>query len=141
MPGFDTRKMAEKENARLLCRQWLEVAMAQQETALKFSRQVAQLFPEAETDGYQQLVQRMEAAAGYFTRLLESDLLIPMQAHIGELRAKQKTKKYLQEVQALRGNCVRKKQQVEDALRLVRGLQKGVAAATLLSGLQEERKK
>jgi hypothetical protein len=63
-----------------------------------------------------------------------------MRTHISELRVKQKAKKYLQEMQALTILCVRKKQQVEDALKLVQGLQKGVAAGELLSGWQEERK-
>ncbi len=138
--AYPTRKMADKEKAMTLCKQWLDCAAAQQETAQKFSRQLEQLLTGAETDGYKQLMQRTEAAAAWFAKLLESDLLIPMQQYIGELRAKQKTKKYLHEIQLLRGHCVRKKQQMEEALKLVGGLQKGLDTGSVLSGLQQERK-
>ena len=138
--AYPTRKMADKEKAMTLCKQWLDCAAAQQETALKFSRQLEQLLTGAEIDGYKQLMQRTEAAAGYFANLLETDLLIPMQQYIGELRAKQKTKKYLHEIQLLRGHCIRKKLQVDEAVKLVGGLQKGLDANSLLSGLQQDRK-
>lgn len=138
--GYAHRKIPEKEKAVLLGRQWLDKAAGQQEVAQKFSKQLEQLLPAAEVDGYRQLLQRTEAAVGYFMRLLDEDLIAPMRTHISELRVKQKAKKYLQEMQALTILCVRKKQQVEDALKLVQGLQRGVAAGELLSGWQEERK-
>ena len=138
--GYAHRKIPEKEKAVSLGRQWLDKATGQQEVAQKFSKQLEQLLPGAEEDGYRQLLQRTEAAVGYFIRLLDEELIAPMRTHISELRVKQKAKKYLQEMQALTVLCVRKKQQVEDALKLVQGLQKGVAAGELLSGWQEERK-
>jgi hypothetical protein len=138
--GYAHRKIPEKEKAVSLGRQWLDKATGQQDVAQRFSKQLEQLLPGAERDRYQQLLQRTEAAVGYFTRMLDEDLIAPMRAHISELRVKQKAKKYLQEMQALTILCVRKKQQVEDALKLVQGLQKGVGAGELLSGWQEERK-
>jgi len=138
--AYTHRKIPEKEKAVLSGRRWLDNAAAQQEVAQKFSRQLEQLLPGAEEDGYRQLLQRTEAAAGYFVKGLEAELIEPMQMHIGELRVKQKAKKYLQEMRALRGLCVRKKQQIEDALKLVRGLHKGVGAGELLSDWQEGRK-
>jgi hypothetical protein len=144
--GYAHRKIPEKEKAVSLGRQWLDKATAQQEVAQKFCRQLEQLLPGGEQDGYGQLSQRMEAAAGYFARMLDEDLIAPMRTHINEisgrseLRVKQKAKKYLQEMRVLTSLCVRKKQQVEDALKLVQGLRKGVGAGELLSGWQEERK-
>ncbi len=138
--GYATRKIADKGKAMELCQQWIDCALAQQETAQKFARQLEQLLPKAEADGYKQLVQRTEAAAGYFIKILEEELIVPLQERISELRAKQKTKKYLQEMQLLRGFCVRKKLQVEEALKLVNGLQKGKDTGALLTDLQEERK-
>jgi PIF1-like helicase/Helix-turn-helix domain/Helicase len=139
--GYAHRKIPEKEKAVLFGRLWLDKVTAQQEVAQKFCKQLEQLLPGAQADGYSQLLQRTTAAAGYFAGELENALIAPMRAHIGELRAKQKAKKYLQEMQALTTLVVRKKQQVEDALRLVQGLQKGVGATELLTGWQEERKK
>ena len=138
--GYASRKIPEKEKAVALGRQWLDQVMGQQEIAQKFSKQLEQLLPGAEADGYLQLSQRMEAAVAYFTRMLDEELIAPMRAHINELRAKQKAKKYLQEMQALTVLCVRKKTQVEDALKLVRGLQQGVRASEVLSEWQEGRK-
>jgi hypothetical protein len=55
------------------------------------------------------------------------------------MRASKKAKKYLQDLQTLKGVGARKKQQVEDALKLVTGLQKGIDTTRLLSGIQEDR--
>ena len=138
--GYAHRKIPEKEKAVLLGRQWVDKVTAQQEVAQKFCRQLEQLLPGAEEDGYGQLSQRMEAAVGYFSRMLDEELIAPMRTHISELRVKQKAKKYLQEMRVLTSLCIRKKQQVEDALKLVQGLRKGVGAGEVLSGWQEERK-
>ena len=124
----------------ILGKQWLDSAVAQEEVAQKFARQLEQLLPDAGSDGYQLLHQRTVAAAAYFIKMLEMELIAPLQEHIAELRAKQKAKKYLQELQALNVLLGRKRQQVEDALKMVSGLQKGVDATQLLSGLQEARK-
>jgi hypothetical protein len=139
--GYAPRKIPEREKAVLLSRQWLDKVILQQETAQKFSRQLEQLLPGAERDSYHQLGQRVEAAATYFAGALEAELIIPIQAHIGDCRIKKGVKKYLQEMFAVKQLCVRKKQQVEDALQLVRGLQKGIDAGKLLSGWQEGRKR
>ena len=138
--GYAHRKIPDKEKAVSLGRQWLDRVIVQQETAQKFSRQLEQLLPGAERDGYRQLGQRVEAAAAYFAGALDTELISPLQAHIADLRIKKGTKKYLQEIQAVKQTCVRKKQQVEDALQLVRGLQKGIETGQLLSGWQESRK-
>ena len=138
--GYAHRKIPDREAAVLLGRKWLNSVQAQQEVAQKFSRQLEQLLPEAEGDGYRQLQQRTEAAAGYFTQLLETEIIIPLQEHMSGLRAKQKAKKYLQELQTLKGVVARKKQQIEDAVKIVSGLQKGVDATRLLSGMENDRK-
>lgn len=138
--GYAHRKIPEKERAVSLARQWLDKATAQQQIAHKFSKQLEQLLPVAAANGYEQLLQRTEAAVSYFARLLDEEIIAPMRAHIAELRSKQKAKKYQQEMQALTVFCVRKKQQVEDALKLVQGLQNGAGAGEVLSGWQEQRK-
>ncbi len=121
----------EKEKAVSLGRQWLDKATGQQEVASFETAGTAS--SRTEEDGYRQLLQRTEAAVGYFIRLLDEEAHRAHRTHISELRVKQKTKKYLQEMQALTVLCVRKKQQVEDALNWCKGY-KGVAAGELLSG-------
>ena len=113
----------------------LDSVLAQQETAQKFTRQLEQLLPAAAADGYRQLQQRMAAAAGYFIQSLDEDLLGPLQEHIAEMRIKAKAKKYVQTLQALKTISLRKKQQIEDALQLISGLQQGIDPTRLLDQL------
>lgn len=137
---YTHRKIPEKEKAVSLGRQWLNKATEQEHVAQKFLKQLEQLLPAAEQDGYRQLLSRTEAAVNYFSRELDESLISSMRSHIEELKKKGKAKKYLQEIKTLTALCVRKKQQVEDGLKLVQGLQQGVGAAELLSEWQEERK-
>jgi hypothetical protein len=134
------RQIPGKIKAAEMGKQWLDSVLAQQETAVKFTRQLEQLLPAAEGDGYLQLQQRMAAAAGYFVKALDEELIGPLREHIADMRIKQKAKKYVQTLQAVRNACTRKRQQVEDALQLVSGLQKGIDTSRLLSGLQENRR-
>ncbi len=119
---------------------WMWYALAQQETAQKFTRQLEQLLSEAEADGYCQLQQRTAAAASYFIRLLDEELISPLQQHIGVTRIKKSAKTYLQELHTLKMVFVRKRQQIEDSLQLVNGLQKGITTVRLLTGLEESRR-
>ncbi|HEY4062727.1 MAG TPA: helix-turn-helix domain-containing protein [Puia sp.] len=137
---YGTRQIPDKIKSMELGKRLLDKVLAQQETAIKFSRQLDQLLQTAEEDGYRQLHQRMEAAAGYFVKTLTEDLIDPLQEHIADMRIKQKAKKYAQTLQLLKTVCVRKRQQIEDALQLVSGLQNGVDTTRLLSGLEGSRK-
>jgi PIF1-like helicase/helix-turn-helix protein len=134
------RQIPDKMKAVELGKQWLDKAIKQQETALKFSRQLEQLLQTAEADGYTQLQQRMQAACGYFVPAIEEDLIKPLQEHIREIKVKKKARKYVQTLLELKMLFTRKKQQLEDALQMVSGLQKGVDTTDLLSSLQEKKK-
>ncbi|HTI07879.1 MAG TPA: helix-turn-helix domain-containing protein [Puia sp.] len=137
---FDHRQIPDKIKALELARSWLDKALQQQETAIKFSRQLDQLLVHAADDGYQQLQQRIQAGVDYFIKALEEELLQPLQQHISEIKIKQKVKKYLETLKELRTLFIRKKQQIEEALQMVAGLTKGVDTTQLLSSLQEQRK-
>jgi hypothetical protein len=138
--GYAHRKMPDREAGVLLGKKWLESALVQKEVVEKFSRQLEQLLASAESDRYRQLGERTAAAASYFIKQLETELIGPLQEHIAEMRSKSKARKYVQELQVLKGVVLRKKQQVEDAVKIVAGLQKGLDAGRLLMGLDDERK-
>jgi PIF1-like helicase/Helix-turn-helix domain/Helicase len=138
--GYAHRQFPGRIAAMEMSKDWLDSTVTQQETAQKFTRQLEQLLATAEADGYQQLHSRTTAATAWFIRSLDDQLLAPLGQHIGEMRVKQKTKKYLQELQALKSVFLRKRQQVEDAAQLVTGLQKGVDTTRLLNGLEASRK-
>jgi len=137
---FNHRQIPGKTDAISLTASWLETAVHQQDTALKFSRHLDLLLYTAQENGYRQLQQRIQAAAGWFLRSLEEDQLQPLQQHIEEVKVRKKVKKYHTELLELKSMLTRKKQQLEDALTLVDGLEKGVDAAQLLSDIQDTRR-
>jgi hypothetical protein len=138
--AFDHRQIPDRIKGVTLSASWLEKCVQQQETAFKFSRQLDHLLYTAQNDGYQQLQQRITAAAAWFIKSLEEEQLRSLHDHMEEVKAQKKTKKYLTELQDLKTLLTRKKQQLEDALQMVDGLQKGVDATELLTGMQETRK-
>ncbi|MBN9381561.1 MAG: helix-turn-helix domain-containing protein [Chitinophagaceae bacterium] len=138
--AYDHRQIPVKIKAITLSAAWLEKSVHQQETAQKFSRQLDLLLYSARQDGYQQLQQRMQAATAYFLQSLDEDQIKPLQQHIEEVKIQKKIKKYLTELQELKAMFTRRRQQLEDALQMVDGLQKGLDTTQLLSGLQEARK-
>ncbi|MBS1665627.1 MAG: helix-turn-helix domain-containing protein [Bacteroidetes bacterium] len=137
--GYGTRQIPSKHIAIAEASRWLKSAVAQQEVAEKFARQLEQILPGAENDRYAQLAQRTTAAAGYFSRILEDQVLAPLTQHIAEIRASKKAKKYLEDLMTLKRVCARKKQQVDDAIKMVAGLQQGIETTKLLDSIQEER--
>jgi hypothetical protein len=138
--GYAHRQFPGRIAAMEQSKEWWDSTLAQQETAQKFTRQLEQLLATAEGDGYRQLHSRTTAATAWFIRSLDDQLLAPLQQHIGEMRIKQKTKKYLQELQSLKSIFLRKRQQVEDAAQIVNGLQKGIDTTRLLDSLDASRK-
>jgi Helix-turn-helix domain/PIF1-like helicase len=136
----NNRPSPEKLNFLTLAGQLLQRTVIQEETALKFTRLLEQLLNNAPIDGYHQLQERVEAAAGYFMKVVESELVIPTQEHIAEIRIKQKTKKLVQLLTELKLLFTRKKQQLEQAVQIVSGLTQGVDATDLLSVLHEQQK-
>ncbi|HEV2355602.1 MAG TPA: helix-turn-helix domain-containing protein, partial [Puia sp.] len=111
----------------------------QQDTAQAFVRQMRSLLPEAESDGYRRLQQRMEAAAAWFVRQLEEQLIDPISRHLAGPGEGKKYKKPRQEWTVLQMAAAWKRQQIRDALRLVNGLLQGVSAARLLESLAADR--
>jgi hypothetical protein len=138
--GYDRRKIPEKEKAISSAGQWLEKMEALQEVARRFSRQLEELLPVAEENGYRVLHGRVSGATGYFTTALGTDILQPLQQQISGYRGKKTTKKYLRELETLKQLCARKQQQLQEALQLVSGLQRGTDAGRLLSGIEESRR-
>jgi hypothetical protein len=125
----------------------LDSATRQQETANKFCKQLEQILAEGRlaagsigpVEGYRPLQERMGAAVAYFIRAIDHELIAPVQEQIAEIRGKKKVKKPLQILAALKIVFARKKQQLEQALRIVSGPAKGEEATDLLSGFQEQK--
>jgi hypothetical protein len=133
--GYAARKIPEKETAVALAAKWLESLSAQEEIAARFSRQLDLLLQEKDRDGYVRLHERVSAAARYFIQALTTDVIAPLQQHLGDVRITQKAKKYLLELQTLNELSLRKIQQLEEAMQLVDGLRGGTDAGQLLTAI------
>ncbi len=138
-PSANSRPSIDKMVFLNLATQLLDRAIQQEETALKFTRQLEQVLDDAQIDGYHQLEERVQAAAAYFIRLLETELAAPLQRHIDALKVKQKTKGLVQHLGELKLLITRKKQQLEQSAQIVAGLIKGVEPSELLATLNSQR--
>ena len=138
--AFDHRQFPDMIKAVSLSGSWVEKSVHQQDTAQKFARQLDVLLYTASDDGYIALQQRIKAAADYFINALREHHLTPLQQHMEEMKVRKKVKKYLVELKELETLLTRKKQQLEDALQMVEGLQKGKDTTQVLNDMQEARK-
>ena len=88
------------------------------ETALKFQKQLEQLFKHCEEDDYKQLHERISAAVNYFIKETDKKILAPMNGHIGTMEIKNKTKKYVKELRELKHQVDRKKLQLQNLVNI-----------------------
>jgi hypothetical protein len=119
---------------------WSKPALALHDTAQRFTRQLEQLIPGAEADGYNHLHERTQAATRYFIRQLEDQLLLPLTKHIEQITSRKRKKKQCKELATLKLTITRKRQQLEDALQLITGLRKGISTTRLLNSLENDRR-
>lgn len=137
---YDRRKIPEREKAHRLARQWMECIAGQQEKANMFTHLLEKELPGAQKDGYQQLQEDMRSAVGSIATALRAQVIDPLKEHIEDHRRQRSPKKYLHQLQMLTALCMRKQQQMEDALQLAAGLRSGADAGDLLAGLEEQRR-
>jgi hypothetical protein len=126
------------------CIEWannlLKEVTGQYEVALKFRRQLEQLFIGCEHEGYGPLYNRAVAAASHFTKAIEEKLLSPLRLHLNAVRPKPKVKKYVNELTDLWLLFERKKQQVNQALQLAEALHKSEGLGALMKMVEEQQK-
>lgn len=136
---YETRQIADKE----LCVQWanglLDATLKQQDMAIKFSKQLEQILPIAEEDGYQYLHQRVSAGSEYFIKAMD-EMAASIQNHIQEVKIKQRAKKYITALTELGLLPERKKQQMKQAVQITEGLVNGVNATELLQMVEEQKR-
>ncbi|HRO42636.1 MAG TPA: helix-turn-helix domain-containing protein [Flavipsychrobacter sp.] len=106
----------------------------------KFLNQLKQLIEQGDRDGYTALSERLKAAASYFEKEINDNLLQPWQKHFDETKVKAKTKKYLRTLQPLYTLIIRKRQQVEQAMTLANGMAQGKNITHLLEHYQNTHK-
>lgn len=125
LEGFGSRQVPDKEDTVALFRGLREVSLAHKGVADKFLSQLDSLMPAASSDGFRQLHERLTAAHNYFQKRMEEEVLAPLEAHIAAMMKKQRVKKYVQELHALQVQLLSRKQMIDQALLLTRGLSEG----------------
>ncbi|HEY0680486.1 MAG TPA: AAA family ATPase, partial [Chitinophagaceae bacterium] len=129
---YDQRKLLNKN----VCLAWAGAlyrsARDQNEVAQKFLKQLEYLLINSDKDGHEKLHLRMEAAARYFIKEIDENLLNPLIKHIEEVRAWPKIKKYLTELHELRELFRRQKVQVHQALEITRAMYESAEISLLL---------
>ena len=130
--GYEHRKIPEQNKAIGWCQQLMDHVKTQNEIAIKFKKALEQLFTQCETDGYDMVLNRTKAAAQYFLKEIDDQLLAPSQAHLKRVHVMEKVKKYKKELQALVLLFERKKQQVQHALQLAEAMHASVNLVDVL---------
>jgi len=121
---YEHRQIPGKEK----CIEWAtelsNSANSQLDVSEKFIKQLEYLFVTSEADGYEKLYERTNAASKFFVSEIENNILNIIKDHIEEVKARQKVKRYVKELQGLLLLYERKKQQVQQALQLADALHK-----------------
>jgi hypothetical protein len=117
--NYEHRQIPDKQQAIKLAKTWLENALQQQKTTIKFTKQIRQLLFTAEQDGFHELHKRMQAANAFFTKTIQDELIHPVNQHIREMKHKKKIKTYLAALEELKITIGRKKQQIDQATQTV----------------------
>jgi hypothetical protein len=97
------KKLPDVPATTALARELLVKAKEQSEVAGKFQKQLGVLLSTAPSGETAQLEERMKKAVAFFAKALSSEILIPLQEHIGALRHASKITKYKEEMVQLEG--------------------------------------
>jgi ATP-dependent exoDNAse (exonuclease V), alpha subunit - helicase superfamily I member len=136
---YEHFKIPDKEQ----CVEWAGALLSsvrnQQEMADKFSRQLQQILPLAEEDGYQYLHQRIKAGGEFFTKAMD-EAITNIGEHTKVIKRQSKSRKCSKALSELCLLFTRKKQQLNDAVQISEGLTKGIDASSLLQMIEEQHK-
>ncbi|HEX2534957.1 MAG TPA: helix-turn-helix domain-containing protein [Chitinophagaceae bacterium] len=139
--SYDGRQIPDEEEAIAWAGTLMDKAKEQQEVALRFIQQLERLLQSAETDGFQHLYGRIEAAAAYFVKLFDETILPSVKTHAEQWKKKSRAKKYSNDLDTLRLILERKKMSIQHAVHLAKGLTQGLDAIALLQIVEEQRRK
>jgi hypothetical protein len=136
---YEKRTIPDKNACILWGKGLLDAVLKQQEMADKFTRQLEQLLPNAQQDGYQFLHQRVSAGSTWFLQAID-EMETSITNHITEVKPKPKAKKYVTTLQQLLLLAQRKKQLLQQAVQITEGLVKGAKATDLLQLVEDQKR-
>jgi hypothetical protein len=136
---YEHRLIPDKEAAIEWAKNIQEKIVQQKQVAAKFNRQLEQLLVTAGDDEYQQLHLRVSAAVDYFKKSMD-EIFALLQAHIKEIKIKQRIKKYLNDLYDVETAFKRKNKQLQHATELAEALTKGMDPNALLQLIENQKK-
>lgn len=137
--SFSKSNIPEKEEALNLALQWQKKWTELDLVSQKFGQQLQQIFYQKASPDYTLLQERTKAAGAYFLpQLLQMEKALTQ--HIDQYKIKQKTKKYSAQLKHLQQLLGHKRINIEQAVQLANGMQKGLDVASLLSIVAKEKK-
>ncbi|WP_207495132.1 helix-turn-helix domain-containing protein [Aridibaculum aurantiacum] len=138
--SYEERQFPGKETAEEWAASMATNASALEEVADKFIKKLTYLFASTSDGSYEQVSERTTAAATYFEKEIEEKLAKPLNKHLEEMKVKQKTKKYIKELQHLQLLVKRQQQQVKQAALLAQALHQKVDIVQVLERIVEDKK-
>ncbi len=138
--NYEHRQVPDKNKCIEWAKNLVNVVGNQQSIANTFTKKLEWLFAYCEADGYNKLLERTEAASGYFIKEIDEQLLNSLKKHIDEIKNKSKIKKYVKELEGLKLLIERKKQQVQEALQIAKALHQSVNMNELLQLVEAQQK-
>jgi hypothetical protein len=118
---FNHRMLLDQDKAMALSKEIQLSLLKQQGTAAKFTGVLQDLLREGKV-AYDRMHERTAAAAAWFSKDLEEQVIQKIKKHIEEEKTKTRTKKYLKELKELLLIIERKKLQVQQTAAITEGL-------------------
>lgn len=107
-----------------------------QQTGNKFQKQLEQILEGSENHDYNQLHERAKAACGYFIKQTEEVLLVSLNDHIARVSKQKRVKGYLSELNELKRQVERRKQQFNNIMQITKALQESAGSAEILQAVE-----
>lgn len=118
---FNHRSLPDQHEAVQLSHEIRNSLVKQQETAAKFTRLLQDFFREGKA-AYLRMHERTAAAAAWFVKDMDEQVIHRIKAHIEKEKVKTRTKKYLKELKEVLLIIERKKLQVQQTTAITEGL-------------------
>lgn len=134
--NYSGRSIPDINNAVKWCKRLLDNANAYMQLSEKFSKQLNTIMLE---NNSKLLNERANSASSYFLNLIELDIS-DIKNHYNEFKIKQKTKAYSKEVKELEVIYLRKKLQLQQAIFISEGLEKGLETEKLIEIVENDKK-
>lgn len=135
--SLENRRIPLLEEAKIMASALNEKLAEQHTIAQNFSKKLQHMLTSVESDGYSHINERVQAAGKYFIKSLHDDLFAKIEEHHEAVKTKPKAKKYLKDLQDLAATCKVKKLNLNQAMQITAGLEKGIDPTVLFKSIDK----